>query len=404
MPNKEKGMEGDYDVWCGVDVGKNSHYAVILGEDGEVGRRAVDQDETAIRELLDQVGGSNALVVVDQPGPMASLLLSVCRDSRVDAGFIPPKVMAKAIELYDEDLKTDEHDAFVIADVARAMPALVRPVDRVGGDRAVARAMMARYSALSASCQAAACRIHELLVEVCPTLEREFAGDALKTRFALFILSNYGGPCALRRSGRARVGKRVLAQKGMGEAAAERARELVDSIAASQTVKAAGAESLEALIRSDAKSYAALLEERDAAREALADALENVPEACLLMTMPGVGPVIAGTFVAEVGDASGFRSAAALSSYCGLCPRVKKSGTTHNSTGKKRKYNRKMKRAMIQSAFIATGCHPASQEYYQAAMARTGCHNRAIAALAHRRLCVMFAMLRDGRPFQEVVR
>ena len=312
--------------------------------------------------------------------------------------------MARAIELYDEDLKTDEHDAFVIADVARAMPALVRPVDRIEGDRAVARALLARYSALSASCQAAACRLHELLVEVCPAMEREFSGDAIRSQLALFILSNYGGPCALRRSGAARVGKRVLAQRGMGEAAARRAAELVGSVAASQTVRAAGAEPLEALIRADAATYASLLEEREAAREALAGALENVPEACLLMTMPGVGPVVAATFLSEVGDASGFRSAAALSSYSGLCPRVRKSGTTHNSTGKKRKYNRKMKKAMIQSAFVAVQCHPASREYYQAAMDRTGCHNRAIAALAHRRLCVMFAMLRDGRPFQEVPR
>ena len=37
-------------------------------------------------------------------------------------------------------------------------------------------------------------------------------------------------------------------------------------------------------------------------------------------------------------------------------------------------------------------------------MTKTGCHNRAIAALAHRRLCVMFAMLHDGKPFQEVTR
>ena len=121
-------MEVTYDAWCGVDVGKNSHFAVVLDGNGEVCRRAVGQDERAIRGLLAQVGGRKALVVVDQPGPMSSLLLSVCRDGGVDAGFIPPKVMAKAIELYDEDLKTDEHDAFVIADVARAMPALVRPV------------------------------------------------------------------------------------------------------------------------------------------------------------------------------------------------------------------------------------------------------------------------------------
>jgi transposase len=395
-------MEGAYSTWCGVDVGKRSHFAVVLGRDGEVHRGPVGQDE---REMEELIGGlDRALVVVDQPGPASALLLSVCAKLGVDAGFVPPKVMARAIELYDEDLKTDEHDAFVIADLARAMPALVRPVDRIEGDRAAARALVARYSGLSAECQAMACRIRELLLEVCPAMEREFPGDALKTRLALFILSAYGGPCALRRAGRSRVERRVRSQPGMGDAAARRAGAIVDAVLDSQSVRVPGAEELEALIRDDASIYAATLERRDSARGALAAALEGVPEAALLMTMPGVGPVTAGTFVAEVGDVSGFRSAAALSSYCGLSPRVRKSGTTLDSKGRKRKYNRKMKRALIKSAFTALQCHPASREYYSTAMAKGRCHNQAIAALAHRRLCVMYAMLRDGRPYQEAMR
>lgn len=397
-------MEGSYSTWCGIDAGKHSHFAVTLDSAGVADRRLVKQDEREIAELIGGLAPGESLVVVDQPGPMSALLLSVCEELGVDAGFIPPKVMAKAIDLYDEDLKTDEHDAFVIADVARAMPSLVRPIDRIEGDRAAARALVARYSTLSAACQATACRIHELLLEVCPAMEREFSGDALKSQLALFILSKYGGPCALRRAGRSRVERRVLAQAGMGEAAARRAAAIVDAVLGSQSVRVAGAEELEALIRDDAGMYAATLEKRSAAAEALESALENIPEAALLMTMPGVGPVIAGTFVAEVGDASGFGSAAALSSYCGLAPRVKKSGTTHNATGKKRKYNRKMKKAMIQSAFIASQHHPASREYYSAAMAKGKCHNQAIAALAHKRLCVMYAMLRDGKPFKEAMR
>lgn len=397
-------MEGDYSTWCGIDVGKGSHFAVVLGRGGEVLRRPVDQDERAIAELLGGLDREGSLVVVDQPGPASALLLSVCAALGLDAGFIPPKVMARAIELYDEDLKTDEHDAFVIADVARAMPALVRPVDRVEGDRAAARALVARYSALSAECQAAACRLHERLLEVCPALEREFSGKALRSRLALLVLSAYGGPCALRRAGRARVERRVLAQRGLGRAAARRAGDLVDAVLASQSVRVAGAEELETLVREEAALYASLLGRRDSAMEALAAALEGVPEASLLMTMPGVGPVTAGTFVAEVGDASGFGSAAALSSYCGLAPRVRRSGSTLDSAGRKRKYNRKMKGALIRSAFAALQCHPASREYYSAAMARGKCHNQAIAALAHKRLCVMFAMLRDGEPYREAMR
>jgi len=50
-------------------------------------------------------------------------------------------------------------------------------------------------------------------------------------------------------------------------------------------------------------------------------------EATLLMTIPGMGPIIAAMLVAQIGDIKRFPSAEHLCSYAGLVPRVYQSGT-----------------------------------------------------------------------------
>ena len=50
------------------------------------------------------------------------------------------------------------------------------------------------------------------------------------------------------------------------------------------------------------------------------------PRARRLMTVPGVGPLIATALIATVGDARQFRSGRALSSWLGLVPREHSSG------------------------------------------------------------------------------
>ena len=46
----------------------------------------------------------------------------------------------------------------------------------------------------------------------------------------------------------------------------------------------------------------------------------------LLLTVPGVGWVLAHTIAAEIGDISRFASPNKLQGYTGLCPRVAQSG------------------------------------------------------------------------------
>ena len=57
------------------------------------------------------------------------------------------------------------------------------------------------------------------------------------------------------------------------------------------------------------------------ARKALDD-----PRARRLMTIPGIGPVVASTVLASIGDVSRFPTPEKLSSYFGLTPKVRQSG------------------------------------------------------------------------------
>ena len=48
-----------YEVFCGIDVGKSGHYAVVLDRDGDdpVEQGPVAQDEAELRALFARVSG-----------------------------------------------------------------------------------------------------------------------------------------------------------------------------------------------------------------------------------------------------------------------------------------------------------------------------------------------------------
>ena len=70
---------GDVDVWVGLDVGKEEHFADVLDDDGErLFARAVANNQADLEALLDRAArhGTPGLVI-DQPGSIAQLALAV---------------------------------------------------------------------------------------------------------------------------------------------------------------------------------------------------------------------------------------------------------------------------------------------------------------------------------------
>jgi hypothetical protein len=118
----------EYEVYCGLDVGKGDHYAVALDP---AGKRLHDgplpNDEQRLRALFDKLGRhGRVLVVVDQPATIGALPVTVARACGIEVAYLPGLAMRRIADLHPGKAKTDARDAFVIADAARTLPQTLR--------------------------------------------------------------------------------------------------------------------------------------------------------------------------------------------------------------------------------------------------------------------------------------
>ncbi len=386
-------MEREFDISCGVDVGKWSHhFTAIDRRTGEVLLDAkIGQDEREIRDALGELMRvGRTMVVVDQPGSMSALLFAIADDMGVPRGFITPRAMAQAIEMYGGEVKTDAHDAFVIAEVSASLPRLVKPVGAKSDACLRLASLMSYDRELTEEPTRAGNRLHDLLLSTCPALEAHLAGKRIQSQLYLAVLARYGGCHGLKKAGRGNVRRWAKARKGMGPAALAKIDELFEAVSR-QTVSLPGAEGTEELIKLEASYLLATLKSRKDVAARRDEALSAMPEAQILMTLPGLGAVTCATFLSEVGDVSRFGSAAKLAAYAGLAPRVRQSGTTVHSVTKPRGGNRRLKRVLVLSASKSILFCDESRAYYERKRSEGRSYGSAVTALARRRLNVMSA-------------
>ncbi len=111
----------EVDVWIGLDVGKEEHFADVLDDDGErLFGRSVANNEADLDALFDRAATEGPPgLVIDQPGSIAQLAIALAARRQIPVAYIPGLVMRRAADLYPGEAKIDRRDAFVIADTAR---------------------------------------------------------------------------------------------------------------------------------------------------------------------------------------------------------------------------------------------------------------------------------------------
>jgi len=95
------------------------------------------------------------------------------------------------------------------------------------------------------------------------------------------------------------------------------------------------------------------------------------PAVPLLMTAPGIGPILGFTIAAEIGDITRFPSPRQLVSYTGLVPRVYQSGNSDRRGPLAKNGPRYLRWALIEAAMHAAR-HPAYHDHYQRTKTRLG--------------------------------
>lgn len=121
--------------------------------------------------------------------------------------------------------------------------------------------------------------------------------------------------------------------------------------------------------------------------------------AAVIESMPGMGPILGAEFVAIVGDLSGYADAGRLAAHAGLVPVPRDSGRRTGNFQRPKRYNRRLRHIFYLSAQTAMMRPGLSREYYLRKRAEGQTHVQAVLALARRRVGVLWAMLRDGRPY-----
>jgi len=385
-------------VWAGIDAGKEVHWAHVLDASGtELLSRRVENDEGDFSKLIDEILALAEQVVwaVDQPGGSAALLLALLWERDQKVVYLPGLAVDRARDAYPGESKTDARDAHVIADQARMRPNLggLAPSE---GDLAELQLLLARRRDLVADRTRSINRLRDTLLSLFPALERALD---FNNRGALTLVARYQTPATIRRVGHKRLGA-YLRKRGVKGADALAGKALAAAKAQSVTLPAQGVAAR--IVAELAGEVLTLKESIGALDGELGRRFFARPEARILSSLPGMGPVLGAEFLVSVGDLfCAFESADRLAAYAGLVPAAHDSGKrSGNDRRMLRKGNKVLKRVFYQSAFASLRSSPESRAFYDRKRAEGKRHIQALIALARRRVNVLWAMLRDGTTFE----
>lgn len=392
MPEYERVGE----LWAGIDVGKGHHWITVVGETGgRVWSRKVDNDESAILDALAEILPLAETVhwAVDISGTSSALLLALLAAHGQQALYVPGRTVNRMSGAYRGEAKTDARDAYVIAETARHRRDLnvIDVPAQLAADLAL---LVGHRNDLVADRVRMINRLRDVLTGIFPALERAF--DYSSQRGALVLLTGYQTPDALRRAGHARLA-RWLAKRGV------RSTEQV----AAKALNAAGAQrttlpgqAVAAEIVADLATQLLALDERISRTDKqITAAFRTHPQAAVIESMPGIGPILGAELVAAAGDFAAYADDGHLASAAGLVPVPRDSGRRTGNMHRPKRYNRQLRRVFYLSAQTSIIRDGPNREFYLKKRAEGLKHVQAVIALARRRVSVLWALLRDNRCF-----
>jgi transposase len=383
-------------IRIGIDAAKEVHWATAVTQDGDVLLdRRVDNTAEDIGKRAEEVAalGGERLIGVDLLGGIATLLSAMLLAAGERLVHVPGLAVNRARQGgVGGQAKSDPKDARVIADQLRLRAGDFRPIALEDEARAELRLRVSRRSDLVTDQTRRLTRMRYLLNTIHPDLERALdltnAGPPL-------LLTRYVTAAEIRRA-KPKTIVRYLRTRGARNPEALAQAAYAAALAHPNLTLPAEAVTA-ALVREMADEAIACRTRIAATDRRLAELVHAHPDGALIRSLPGMGVILAAEFLAEAGNISRFRSAAALASAAGLAPVLRQSGKTRH--WQRPGYaNNALKRVFYQSAFCSLA-DPLSRAFYQRKRRKGKRHHQAIIALARRRIDVLWAVVTSRQPF-----
>lgn len=388
-------------LYAGVDIAKVDHVIGIVDQAGERACRPMTFENSVAGferccEWLSLIASSPRDVVVGMEATghywMALFSYLMAHDYQVCV-FNPMRVHALRRLKGMSRVKTDRVDSELIAEALRLGD---YDETRIATDEIQSLRTLTRYHQTLKQ-ELAQVKTHCLCV--LDAYFPEFVG-AFSDPFCAgsrAVLSRWPLPSSLARARTATVERELLAaSRGrLGRAKAEELRLLARSSVGIRLGEDAAALQVRSLVAQMDFLYGQVGEVVAKSRDLL---MMIEP---LVLTIPGVSVTTGAQIVAEIGDPSRFRNAAALVSYAGLNPGTSQSGRFEaGSCPITKQGSPYLRRALWLSANRARQCDPSVKAFYERKRDEGKAYRVAVTAVA-RKLChVVFAVLRDQVPYE----
>jgi transposase len=390
-------------AFIGVDAGKFEHTLAIRTSDGhdskphafKTTRAGFDGAVAYIRKIVRDVSAEQVLVGIEFAGSYGFTLAHYLNAQGFDVVSVLPAHTKRQKEItHNQSLKTDAKDALAIVDLVAQGKFVSFPF--LHTTYADLRYLVSAREHVTTLRSAAVTRLKSILEVVFPEYERIFVQFEKKT--PLVLLKQYPGPEALLAAPKRKVLK-LLHETSRGHLGAERYDSLM--AAARTTLALPGAQGALRdeipLIIDRIELFTAQLATLKARMIAT---LGETPEAAFLLTIPGVQPVTAATFLGSIGDPRAYESSAQVLKLAGL-------SLVERSSGLLKGHQRISKRGrpvLRRHAFMFALRSVRKEGIYHAEFVKLLANNggvkmSALTAISRKSLKLMFRVARERRAF-----
>jgi transposase len=384
-------------IAVGIDVGKRAHHACFLESDGQEVARSLRfannrQGVNLLQERLQSLG-KPATIGIEASG---HYWLGVHRQLVHDGWSVqvinplqPRALRSSGVR----KTKTDQRDAFYIADLIRIGRAKANyvPNDLILQLRQLTRF---RWDLVD---QLGDVKRHLLAVldRVFPEFAEQFTDPFGTTARALLVEARTAAEFAALDVSELTDQIERASRKRLGRAKAEALQRA-----------AVGSLGLTALAPAAAVEVSALLEQLglldkqiEQADRAIAELLADVEQH--VSSIPGLGPTLVATIVAEVGDIDRFPRFESLVAYSGLDPSVFESGAFHGTRQHiSKRGSPYLRRALYLAAHNAQLRDPELAAYLHRKLDQGKPYKAALVAVAHKLLARIYVVLKEARPYE----
>ena len=391
----------------GVDIAKDKHYAQVVNWRKQAVRKGLGFKNKKegfekflrwVQQALKQTGANDILVAMEPTGSYYFVFEEYLERLGIEVAIVNGRDVRRNSEIMGNDSsKNDPRDALIISQLTidgRYGPS-TRPKT---GIYAELKELIGVREILAEDDIRNKNRLHNQLSQILSEYQ-----DYQKRGFSIGMLAalkHFGTLEKLIAAGPEGI-QQVWQDLQINNYGHQKAQALYNLARTSIGIKRdseAAAYKLRTLINKYESTQEALHETEEKIRQLL----EQLPEAQLLMTIKGIGPVIAGTFLSEIGDIRHYNSPKQIQKLAGYAITSKASGKTHGKEKSSKMGRKLLKTILYKAAIVLIGTNDEFRQiydYYTKERKRPLIKMKAVIAISCKLIRVFYSLLKNGTPY-----